>query len=214
MTHAELKTLASLYLNDPNRDVFTAANLTLLLNAAQARIADIIEDTDESYFSGIETFAVSVDDDAWELTLPADCMKVLLVEKVADPPIPYDYIDFRRRHAESPATIFEGTTRIQTKLFYYLRGGKLGVVAPSEAHTIRVWYVRRLTDLSADGDTSEIPANFHELLALEAAKRACGSVNKDFPKELADLHGARLLELNAYVHNRARQGAKYVIPTE
>lgn len=202
MTHDELKLLAALYLNDPSHDVFSEASLTLMLNAAQARLADIIEDTDEAYFSGIETYAISVDDDAWEVALPTDCLKVLLVERVADPPIACEWIDFRRRHADGAS----GGLR------YYLRGSRLGIVAPSDAHTIRVWYVRRLTDLSIGADTSDIPANFHELLALEAAKRACGSVNKEFPKELADIHGSRLIELNAYVHNRTRQGAKYVIP--
>lgn len=214
MNLSELRTRTRLYLDDRNGDRYTSAEITALLNASQQRLQKVIDASDEMYFSDIETYAVVADTDARECQLPTNFRKVIQVEAVMDsgPPVGLEYVDFRKRH-ESGLINYAGadvSTAGATRLRYYLRGNWLGIVAPTQAYTIKLWYTRRLLDLSSDSDVSEIPVGYHDLLCLEAAKRACGAENRAFPGELSQLHMDGLAELQVFTKRRQMHRASRV----
>ena len=90
----------------------------------------------------------------------------------------------------------------------YLRGTKLGVVAPSSSCTLRIWYIKRLADFAGDTDTTEIPAEFQNLIALQAAKLAMPSEMQSFPHQ--DEYEQETNRLAAYIECRQRQSPRYV----
>jgi len=74
---------------------------------------------------------------------------------------------------------------------------------------LRLWYIKRLPDLSGT-DTSEIPVEWHDLICLEAAKIALGSVDRQFPVELKDQRDNALKMLVTNMEDREQQRPKYV----
>ena len=218
MNHSEMRTRTKIYADDRSTDRFTSPEVTAFLNAAQEDIQRSIDEVDKLLFVDVETFTVQVDADAWEFTLPTTTRKVLLVESLAtSPPTPLHYVDFRRRHSEvlPPLANLTDTDAGYAMLpKYFVRGNKVSIVSPREGFDIRVWFLKKVADLVGDLDTSEIPDSYHDLVCLQAARRAYGSVNRVMPQELAEILAKGLDDLVNDAQDRQSQEAKYVICEE
>jgi len=179
MTLTEIQTLLRLYINDQNSERWSDANLLPFINRAQADIQNLVDEQDEHFFSACKTYSVVADRDGYEFTLPTDCKRIMQVERLTTTkPVPCTWVEFGMRHVEPvPDTLQIGSLSSPR---CYLRGTKVGVVAPADSYTLRMWYIKRLTDLSAGGDVSEIPLEFHGLLALHAARMILLSEGRDF----------------------------------
>lgn len=208
MTLAEIRTNLRLYLNDRNSERWTDADLLILINRAQEQVQQVIDDADEQFFSNCVNYNVVASTDSYEFTLPADFKKIVLAEVMegSSKPRPVEWVNFSDRH--SATNIDPVYLQTVSCVSCYLRGNKLGVVAPTTSFTLRVWYVKRLTDFAGDTDTTEIPAEFQNLIALQAAKFAMPSEGVDFVHE--GEYEQEINRLASYIECRQRQTPRYV----
>jgi hypothetical protein len=208
MTLAELRTNLRIYLNDRNSERWTDADLLVLLNRGQEQVQQIIDDADEKFFSACQNYNVLASTDSYEFTLPADCKKIVLAERLegTSRPQPVQWTNFSDRHnLQNVDYLFAQTTPY---VHCYLRGAKLGVVAPSTSFTLRIWYIKRLPNFAGDTDTTEIPAEFQNLIALTAAKLAQPSEQIPFAHD--DEFVQEVNRLASYIECRQRQTPRYV----
>jgi hypothetical protein len=212
---ASLRILLRRYIDDVGGQRFTDSNLNSFLNEGQKTIQSIIDDADENFFSACQSYAVLPDTDSYEFALPDTCKKVIMVERLVSngQPIPGSYIEFRKRHDDSisfePATLYG----ISSGPVYYLRGSKIGIVAPSESYTMRLWYTYTIPDLSADSDYSEIPNEFRNLIALSAAMLTKGEVagsSNEIPETLLKEYDEGVQRLRTFIESRQRQTSRMV----
>lgn len=210
MNLSAMRTRARIYGDDRNSDIFSDSELTALINSAQESVQKVIDNEDEKYFCGVETYSVVANADSLEFELPTGCMRIRQVEKVTTGrPQPCVPVDFRLRH-DSIAAVVDDVSGSTGTLFYYLRGTKLGIVAPTEAATIRCYYTKKVTDLSGDSDVSEIPLEYHDLVCLLAAQLMYGSQDRPMPVELRNRLDYEMAKIPADVQNREGQAAKTV----
>jgi len=183
MNLAEMVETTVNYLNDPRQTRFKRPQIIRHLNRSQEEVKRKIAGVDETMFTALQDYAVVSSDDSLEFTLPTDFSLLLAAEDVSQSvPVPAHRVEFATRHDNYDDRVLP--VGMSTSPTYYLRGNKLGIVRPKTAYTLRIAYVKELTELSDDADESEIPKDYHDLVCLGAAKRAYGSVSRPFPPEL------------------------------
>jgi hypothetical protein len=210
MNLTEMRTQARVYLDDRNSERFTDAEVTLGLNRAQEELQKLIDDTDEMYFSAGQNYNVIASTTSYEFTLPTDCKKVLLAERLSadTDPVPARWTQLARRHFEYTNNLF-ATNSVASPLCY-LRGTKIGVVKPGSTYTLRIWYTKRLADLVSTLDTSEIPAEYHGLMCLWGSKFLTGSEDRPFSEDLEEELQAGIIRLTSHMEQRQKQVPRYV----
>lgn len=209
MTLSEMRTLARIFLDDRNSERWTDAEVTSAINGAQEEVQKLIDDADEMYFSAGQNYNVVASSSSYEFTLPTDCRKVVLAERLGTgDPVPARWTTLARRHLEYTSNLF--TPNEQASPLVYIRGNKIGVVKPDAAYTLRVWYTKRLADLSATSDTSEIPAEYHRLMCLWGAKTLCGAEERAFSEDLEEELQASIARMTSHMEQRQRQTPRYV----
>lgn len=211
MILSAVRTLAQTYLDDRAGTRWPPATILPVINHAQAEIQKIIDDADEGFFSAVQTYNISACTTSMEADLPADFKKAILAERIVSDadPIPVKWVPFQRRHREhSFLEPYPGTGAVPV---CYLRGTKLGVVEPGSSYVLRLWYTKKIPDLSSDSDTSELPSEFHGLLALYAAKLAFGSEGRALPPSLAEEFRDQMYRLTMHIETRERQESRSVI---
>lgn len=203
MTLAEMRTYFRMLVDDRDASSWPPTEVDNVLNRAQERVQMKINDADEGYFSACQSYSVEADADSFEFSLPSDHQKVVAGERLVpgSEPVPARWVPFARRHA--------ATAVVDDRPILYLRGGKIGVVAPSQSYTLRMWYVKRLADLVNDADVSEIPIEFHQLVCLEAARICCLADGKDFTK-WEDAYNEQQAMLSLFIEDRQRQEPRSV----
>ena len=214
MDLSAVRTLARLYLDDRNSTRFSDTEILPLVNAAQAEIQKVVDDADEGFFSGVQTYNISACTTAMEATLPADFKKVILAERIVSDgdPIPVKWVIFQRRHIEH--ALIGGYPGLATRPVCYLRGNSIGVVEPKTSYVLRLFYTKTIADLSADTDISEIPSEFHGLIALYTAKLGFGSESRMLPGALAEEFRDQMHRLTMHVEQRERQEPRSVVYVE
>lgn len=212
MTLANLRSTLRRHIDDRNSERFTDAELLEELNNAQRDVQLIVNQADEGFFSACQSYSVVASTDSYEFSLPTNLMKVILAEReTTGVPIPAEWVDFRRRHVDSWNSDALDQNAQETPRCY-LRGNKVGVVAPSVSYTLRVWYTYAIADLANDSDESEIPAEHRDLLTLQAAKRIVGSSDPSgaIPEWLADELKEQTDLLRLTIEKRHRQASREV----
>lgn len=213
MTLVMLRTQLRRHIDDRTEDRFTDAELDEELNEAQRAVQLIINAADEGFFSDVQCYNVVASVDSYEFTLPANLMKVNAAEREVSGgiPIPADWVSFSRRHIDGTwSEILDMNTTPAPVC--YLRGNKLGVVAPSSSYSLRLWFTYAIPDLAADDDESEIPAEHRQLLCLHAAKMILGAdAKKEVPGWLEDAYTRSVDALRAYIETRQRQKSREIV---
>jgi hypothetical protein len=214
MELSELRTLMQLYLDDRGGTRFTTDELDLLLNRAQEELQKVIDDADEGYFSGIETYNVQACSTTYEFAFPSDMKKIVLGERIVSgaDPVPVRWTSLQRRHQEGAGfDTYPGAASIP---ICCIHGDKFGVAGPSTSYIIRLWYTKKIPDLSGTSDVSEIPLEFHGLLALYAAKLGFGSEARELPRALQQEFGDQMTRLTLHIETRERQESRHVVVME
>lgn len=198
----EMRTLFRNYFNDPNGDLISDAEILVLLNRGQEEVQKMVEAVQEDYFSACQNYAVTPDADSYEFALASDFKKLLLAEKVVEggSAVPARRVPFSRRNV---------SVNDYCEPLYYLRGTKLGVVRPFESYTLRVFYQKRLADLAAGTDLSEIPKENHNLIVLHAVKLAFAGHGRDFVR-WQDEYNMEISRLSLALDARAADQPSYV----
>lgn len=166
-------------LNDRSKRYFAKAEIITYVNLEQLHVANRINGWNQEYFLTSATTPLS-DTTAW-YSVPPDAIHHFDIEVLED------LTDTEgKRLIEVPMSMrefYEQLDSVNEKKdfgFYFIAGSNFKLMPPASATggQLRVYYVKRLTDLVNNDDESEIPLEHHELLALGAAKRGMGKANR------------------------------------
>lgn len=210
MNFAELRTAFYDYTDDEEKDLHKTDKAARLINAALRMLGRKLEVVDEWYFIKCVLFAVTVNTDDLLFNFPADFKRVKTAERVFSDgtnPIPARWVQFQHRH--NHRSFPPNRTRNTIRPVLYMFGKQLGVLTPSEAYTLRLWYSNAITKLEDEGDVPEgIPEDHHDTIALQAAKLAYGIETRNFPFQEEFTEGIR--DLMTTTQQRQRQQPRYV----
>lgn len=199
-------TQTRLYLDDTASDRFPEDSQVIsFVNAAQAECQKAIDEADEGYFSAVQTYTVEPCTTDFEFDLQDDFKKLILAEGLFSgvDPVQAIIVPFVGRH-RSHSYVTGGEPVV------YLRGTKLGVVEPSTTYTLRVWYTRRVPDLSSSTDISQIPVEYHNLVCLYAARLGFISEHREIPASMKEEYEQEMNRMTAHIENRQMQTPRTV----
>jgi len=199
MNFNDIEGLALEYLDDPNGRRFSPETIKRLINASMDSVKRTIEDANETYFvtqtsaspgSSAPPYAhlaVVANDDTLFLDLPPDFSKLVCPENITeDPPLPLVRVQFQSRHPSMDTRFLP--RGLVTPGEYFLQGNQIGIVDPSSAYSLRLTYVKTLPRYAAGaqgGSSSpEIPADWHDLISIGAAKRGYAIEQREMPPDL------------------------------
>jgi hypothetical protein len=168
--------LAATYLNDRVHKMWAKSELVVYVNDAQWALAAEINKIHKEYFLKFDQAASPQAGTAY-YTMPADLAMLVGLEIIegASDREPQEMVAVH----VSDRRFYEGlqeATRKDDYRFFFVAGTSLkmlpepGVVGAGEL--MRFHYIKRLTQLVANADVSEIPLQHHELLAMDTARRA------------------------------------------
>lgn len=198
------------WVDDPQGDRWDKQAAIDMLNVGQEEVQEIINNADELYFQQIVEYSVPASSDCVEFDLPDDFLRATLFERKVSQGrnIPGEYIDFRKRHEFIPDPYDESFYQgLRVNPVWYIRGDSLGVVFPPGGYTGRLYYTKRLADFDDDNDESDIPANYHRLVALSAARQAVAAENREFRQER--MYQEWLGKLQTFIERRQKQQPRY-----
>ena len=205
MNLSQLRTAFLHAADDPYQDKYKNEIVHRLLNVAKDQILKVIDQSDENYLSSFHDWVVNAQNADQEETLPTDFRKVLLVERLVtgERPIPLEPIDFANRDLPTTSRAVD---------HYYLRGDKIGIIAPKESYTARLWYSIQIPDMESDDDKpTGIPNEHHYLLALHALKLSYATEERNWlGSAWADEYERQMTSLRNTVKARQRQRPRYV----
>lgn len=166
MTFLELRNLVLYYLDDLDAGYFTPVQVNRWLNNAQESVQKkVIQAFEDLFIKCVETTTVV---GQREYNLPDDFRKLNRLQLIQSGTTPqteslFDLLYITRGEESNYLQNF-GTPQC----FYFLNKQLILTPAPDQAKTIRMDYTYKIPDLSSDSDVSEIPTEYHELIAISA----------------------------------------------
>lgn len=165
MNFGELKDLTAYYLDDLNFGYFTTTQVGRFLNNAQYEVQKMLIGAHENwYFKCVETDTI---DGQADYILPEDFLKLIRLEVVIDS-------SANTVQMLQPITINQQglyPNQDGQPLVYYIRKNRVVLLpTPDTAYTLRLSYAYLVTEMTQDSNTPDIPAQYHELLAVMAAR--------------------------------------------
>ncbi len=166
MDLGELKNLTADWLDDGNFGYFTASKVTEWINNAQKKVQMLLVNTGNlRYVVKSKTTLVANQSD---YVLPDDFMKenrlviVQNIDTASEVELPILPITLNEQNFVSEVAAIPQ--------FFYIKKGRFVLLPePDTAYTLRLYYSYRVADLALDIDEPDIPEEYHELLAIEAA---------------------------------------------
>lgn len=180
MTLSQLRTLVLSWLDDPNAQYFTTAQVNVWLNNAQREVQkQLIQAGENFYVTRVSTTTVQNYD---TYALPTDFMRLhkleLLTEGTTTPPT-YNQV----RQQITPVTLVQldkvsmstgkPTVHAIRKNCLILRP------IPDNAYTIYMDYSPEVVDMSSDSSTPDVPLRYQEYIAVLAAFDGLLKDNRD-----------------------------------
>lgn len=165
MTLSDLQNLCGFWLNDPQFGYFTQTQLNYWLNNAQREVQKILlQSRANFYVTPVQTTLVVGQND---YVLPLDFMTVHRFEIVLSGVPPQETVSNL-----SPITINQQDivqSQQGTPQFYFLKKNRVRVIpAPDTALPLRMYYSYAVSDMVNLTDQPDVPAPYHELLAVLA----------------------------------------------
>ncbi len=163
---------ASNLLNDRKRKWWSKAELISWINEEQHKIAARINRTHRHFFLTAATTAVVPDQDYY--AMPSDMVKLFGIEvgESGSDTDPQPLVEIPLRDRDFYQMLDRANEKRELGYFFVAGTQFRPMPAMSGAGTIRIHYVKRLDRLVDNDDTSAIPEEHHELLAIGAARRA------------------------------------------
>lgn len=95
---------------------------------------------------------------------------------------------------------------------YFIAGNKIYLrPVPASGFDMRIWFVPKATELVSDSDVTEIPEEYHELVAEYAAIQMLRKSGEDIWKEATELFKQELLHMLDTVEHRAQEPEQMVV---
>jgi len=169
-TLAQLRTKTLIALDDPNGVNWSNTVIDSHINDAQRALWIELSDQDDS-FGQREATATMVDGQE-DYPLPADILGRRIRALYAYDAVTDDWSEIVKAGLEE--VIADGMTEVDNPYKYCLLDGyiKLGPPPGSAANTLRIFYIRQPTVLTAATDTMDSDDEYAEYIAVDAAVRA------------------------------------------
>lgn len=191
---------------DNTSSFWTDAVLRTYFNLVQEEVQNEIIQVFEDYF--VTQTYVNVVNGTAEYTIPSGCVKVRRVEDNRDVADPVEI---------TPVTLNNRGTRTsilkEDKGHYYLRGNQIVLTDTptyTNASAIRLHYVKKLGDLSASTEVSEIPVEYHRVFTWGIVKHALFQQQSDTTVANAEFE-KQLLKIRQQAENRQIQRPRRVV---
>ena len=167
MTLSELTTLLLSWVDDANGAYFTSAQTNLFLNRAQQEVQKQLIQAGEMYYTkAVETTTVANQGD---YVLPSDFMIVNRLELVLSGSGTSE--DKRYLVPISLNEQYKFGIQTGTPEVYAIKKDRITLFpTPDAALTLRLYYSYRVTDMSSSSDSPDVPTEYHEYVALLAAR--------------------------------------------
>ncbi len=164
MTRLQLRTLVWSLLDDPLGGYFTEAQVNVWLNNAQKEVQKTLNQAFEGH--SIKKVLTTLVVGQREYALPSDFKRLHRLELLISGTIPSNE---QVQRLGKITIVFNGQG---TPCNYYFRGNYVVVVpAPDTALLLRMEYEYLVADMSADGDSPDLPEQYQEMVALYAARK-------------------------------------------
>jgi len=164
--------LAASYLNDRQLRYWSKPELTVYLNEAQDELAEEINRIYREHFISSSTTPTVAGQALY--SLPADMVELVSMEVVdsTTDKEPQDLTEILLPHKRFYEILADANDKDDYS-YFFVQGTnfRLAPGANSSNELIRIFFVKRLTPMVNNTDVSEIPAEHHEMLAIDAARR-------------------------------------------
>lgn len=173
MTLGEIKALARYWLDDDDGGYFTDAIMNRFINQAQREAQKRLLQAGEEYYTiCVETSTVASQRD---YALPSDFYKLMRIERITSGsgdtaaterlyPLTRNEIDVAGYNGITGADLGLPYNYVINKDTFSL------YPVPNVVKTIRLWYAPRVSDMDDDADIPDVPVDYHEYLAILAAR--------------------------------------------
>lgn len=172
MTRGEIKQLARFWLDDENGGYFTDAFMDRVINQAQRELQKELLQAGESYYTICAEFSTVVNQR--DYALPSDFFQLDKLELITSgsgdtastrrlEPIQRTEIDTLNYNLANTSS-GEPFNYVLNKNTYSL------YPVPDVSKVMRLWYSPRVSDMSSDSDVPDAPADYHEYIAIMAAR--------------------------------------------
>lgn len=168
-TLADIRKRTRFYIDEPVQANFTDSDINYAINDAQQFVATELTQVDENYLVSPNPTPINIIANQQYYTLPTDCNKIVrCVDTTTGIQIPFS--DINSQNVVVPAvlpTVAYGGIGFNAIIV----GGSIGFtpVPTGSAFSPVIYYVPYIYDLQSDTDTSSIPRNFIDMVAIQAA---------------------------------------------
>lgn len=157
------------FIDEPTPQNWSDSDLTYAINRGQEAVAKEIVHIFEDYFQKQTSFNTVAGQELYPLTTAAgaDFLKFKRLERT-DTGEMVPFLDINEKIAYGTTLVSLATSNMG--LSAYLEGNNLGLTPPpGSVIPLTSTYVYRLADLANGSDVSDIPAEWHDMMALYAA---------------------------------------------
>jgi hypothetical protein len=160
---------------DNTSSFFKDSTLLNFYNQAQQRIQNKLVQSFENWL--VTSTSVSLVNGQEGYSLPSDMLKVVRIEDVQDTtsPVPLTPMSLNDKDDVSRGGVWVNLTSTRSVTNYAIKG-KSFIVRPipniNATNALKIYYSKRLPDFSSASSVSELPLEYHELLALGIVRRA------------------------------------------
>lgn len=169
MTFLELRVLTSGLLDDVDNGYFTVSQVNTWLNNAQKEVQKLLNQAFEGHsLRPVQTTLVV---NQREYQLPEDFKRLHRLEFIQQGTNIINYLLQRlQKITRNQQDMLPNN--VGTPAAYYFMGNYIVLVpAPDTPYVMRMEYEYLLANMVADGDTPDLPTQYHEMIALYAARK-------------------------------------------
>lgn len=170
-TLLQLRTRVRVFIDEVSQANFSDTSINYAINESQQSVATAIAQATEDYFVTPTSTPITILANTPNYALAADCWKIIKIQdSTTGLRIPYSKFG-QRDKTPNVGGLTIPVTQSYGGYTYSLLGGSI-VFDPTPTDTAfkpEYWYVPILPDMTADSDTSSIPRNFVDLVAIDAA---------------------------------------------
>ena len=168
MNRGEIRDLASVWLDDTSNGYFTVPQLDVFINQAQRECQKLLINAGEDYYTKCAT--TTTVSGQRDYLLPSDFVKILRIEYVTQGS--GDTASVQRLHqiTRQEQDVARGSVSGDPTNYFFNKTTFSLVPVPNRVLTMHLYYADRVTDMSNDSDIPDVPEDYHEYLAILAAR--------------------------------------------
>ena len=214
-TRADIRNRTRFFIDEPTQANFTDSDINYAINRAQHRVALELIQVGEKFLVNATPTIITPDGINWLFALADDFWVMIRLEWVATGQH-IDIVDINDPSFESmgipPLVNFTG---IGDSAKAAIIGNSIGIkpMPLDSSMTMQYWYAPVLLDLEQDTDTSPIPIQFLDMLAI-ASGMDCQTKDEDDTSQLQLLWNDWIDKLKRAARQRQTQTPKHVRRTQ